>query len=107
MQYVINNSKIPNLFLNKWSWHRYQKHLDEFSMSNALDGMIGEHDFFAFQKSGSNRSTSVTTIKHIKEKPAKVKEVTLFTTVFKVKKINHLAFGESEIASASLTLIHF
>jgi tRNA pseudouridine38-40 synthase len=35
-------------------------------MSNALDGMIGEHDFFAFQKSGSNRSTSVTTIKHIK-----------------------------------------
>ena len=24
-RYVINNSKIPNLFLNKWSWHRYQK----------------------------------------------------------------------------------
>ncbi len=34
-------------------------------MSKALDGMIGEHDFFAFQKSGSNRSTSVTTIKYI------------------------------------------
>ena len=65
-RYVINNSKIPNLFLNKWSWHRYQKYLDEFSMSIALDGMIGEHDFFAFQKSGSNRSTSVTTIKYIK-----------------------------------------
>ena len=65
-RYVINNSKIPNLFLNKWSWHRYQKHLDEFSMSKALDGMVGEHDFFAFQKSGSNRSNSVTTIKYIK-----------------------------------------
>ena len=64
-RYVINNSKIPNLFLNKWSWHRYQKSLDEFSMINALEGMIGEHDFFAFQKSGSNRSTSVTTIKSI------------------------------------------
>ena len=64
-RYVINNSRIPNLFLNKWSWHRYQKTLDEFSMSNALNGMIGEHDFFAFQKSGSNRTTSVTTIKSI------------------------------------------
>ena len=64
-RYVINNSKIPNLFLSKWSWHRYQKSLDESSMSNALNGMIGEHDFFAFQKSGSNRSTSITTIKSI------------------------------------------
>ena len=65
-RYVINNSRIPNLFLNKWSWHRYQKSLDEFSMSNALNGMLGEHDFFAFQKNGSNRSNSVTTIKYIK-----------------------------------------
>ena len=65
-RYVINNSKIPNLFLSKWSWHRYQKSLDEFSMSKALDGMVGEHDFFAFQKSGSNRSNSITTIKSIK-----------------------------------------
>ena len=67
-RYVINNSKIPNLFLQKWSWHRYQKSLDEYSMSNALEGMIGEHDFFAFQKSGSNRLTSVTTIKSIELK---------------------------------------
>ena len=64
-RYLINNSKIPNLFLNKWSWHRYQKSLDEFLMSKALEGMSGEHDFFAFQKSGSNRSNSVTTIKSI------------------------------------------
>ena len=64
-RYVINNSKIPNLFLDKWSWHRYQKKLDEVSMSNALKGMMGEHDFFAFQKSGSSRATSLTTIKNI------------------------------------------
>ena len=49
-RYVINNSKIPNLFLNKWSWHRYQKSLDEFCMSNALNGMIGEHDFYVFKR---------------------------------------------------------
>ena len=35
-------------------------------MSRALEEMLGEHDFFAFQKSGSNRSTSVTTIKYVK-----------------------------------------
>ncbi len=70
-RYVINNSKIPNLFLNKWSWHRYQKYLDEFLMSNALKGMEGKHDFFAFQKSGSNRTTSVTTIKNIELKRVK------------------------------------
>ena len=64
-RYVINNSRIPNLFLNKWSWHRYQKSLDEFSMSKALQGMHGEHDFLAFQKNGSNRSTSITTINNI------------------------------------------
>ena len=64
-RYVINNSKFPNLFINNWSWHRYQKVLDEVLMLNASRKMIGEHDFFAFQKSGSNRSTSVTTIKSI------------------------------------------
>jgi len=67
-RYVINNSKLPNLFLNNWSWHRYQKVLDEVLMSTALEGMEGEHDFFAFQKSGSNRSTSITTIRDIKIK---------------------------------------
>ena len=64
-RYVINNSKFPNLFINNWAWHRYQKVLDEVSMSNASKRMKGEHDFFAFQKSGSNRSTSITKIKNI------------------------------------------
>ena len=64
-RYVINNNKVPNLFLNNWSWHRYQAVLDEDLMSNALEGMEGEHDFFAFQKSGSNRTTSITKIKNI------------------------------------------
>tara|TARA_B100001029_G_C15002621_1_gene419081 strand:+ start:404 stop:1210 length:807 start_codon:yes stop_codon:yes gene_type:complete len=67
-RYVINNSKITNLFLSNWSWHRYQKSLDEISMTSALNGIEGEHDFFAFQKSGSNRSNSVTTIKNIELK---------------------------------------
>jgi len=64
-RYVINNSRFPNLFINNWSWHRYQKVLDEALMSNASKKMEGEHDFFAFQKTGSNRSTSITKIKTI------------------------------------------
>ena len=64
-RYVINNSKFSNVFINSWSWHRYQKVLDEVLLSNASKRMEGEHDFFAFQKSGSNRSTSITTIKSI------------------------------------------
>lgn len=64
-RYVINNSKFPNLFINNWTWHRYQKVLDENLMSNAIKGMEGEHDFFAFQKSGSTRTNSITKIKNI------------------------------------------
>ncbi len=64
-RYVINNSKFPNLFINNWSWHRYQKVLDEVLMSNAIKTMEGEHDFCAFQKSGSNRKTSITKIKNL------------------------------------------
>ena len=64
-RYVINNSKFPNLFINNWSWLRYQKILDEVLMSNAKKQMEGEHDFFAFQKSGSNRTNSITKIKNI------------------------------------------
>ncbi|KGF96060.1 tRNA pseudouridine synthase A [Prochlorococcus marinus str. MIT 9201] len=64
-RYVINNSKFSNLFINNWSWHRYQKVLDEVLMSNASKRMEGEHDFFAFQKSRSNRKNSITKIKKI------------------------------------------
>ena len=64
-RYVINNSKLPNLFINNWTWHRYQKVLDEVLMASASKRLEGEHDFFAFQKSGSNRTTSTTNIKNI------------------------------------------
>ena len=70
-RYVINNSKFPNVFIDNWSWHRYQKVLDEVLMKNASKKMEGEHDFFAFQKSGSNRTTSITKIKNIDIKRVK------------------------------------
>jgi len=74
-RYVINNSKFTNVFINNWSWHRYQKVLDPVLMSNASKRMEGKHDFFAFQKSGSNRATSITNIKNINIK--KVEDIIL------------------------------
>ena len=62
-RYVINNGKLPNIFLNNWSWHRYQEELNIVSMQNAIRTLQGKHDFFAFQKSGSNRLNSITTVK--------------------------------------------
>ncbi len=64
-RYVLNNSKFPNLFIDNWSWHRYQRVLDEGLMLNASKRMEGEHDFFAFQKTGSNRKNSITKIKKV------------------------------------------
>ncbi len=64
-RYVINNSKIPNIFIDNWTWHKYQKVLDEILMQDALRGITGQYDFFAFQKSGSNRSTSITEVKKV------------------------------------------
>ena len=49
-RYVINNSKFPNLFINSWSWHRYQILLDEVSMSNASKRMKESMTFLLFRK---------------------------------------------------------
>ena len=65
-RYIIYNNTMANLFLDKWTWHRYQKVLDDCAMNSALEGLKGKHDFYAFQKTGSSRSSSVTTIKEIK-----------------------------------------
>ncbi len=61
-RYTIYNGRSPNLFIAPWSWHRYQTRLDEKRMALVLDGLVGYHDFAAFQKTGSNRVDSFTTI---------------------------------------------
>jgi tRNA pseudouridine38-40 synthase len=59
-RYTLYNARRPNLFLAPWSWHRYQVPLDEGLMRRALESMLGEHDFAAFQRAGSRRSHSRT-----------------------------------------------
>ena len=64
-RYTIYNGRRPNLFLAPWCWHRYQTKLDENAMAQALSSLVGEHDFAAFQKAGSRRVHSRTTVQDI------------------------------------------
>ncbi len=64
-RYTIHNGRTPNLFLAPWSWHRYQLRLDEQRMRRALEGMLGEHDFSAFQRAGSRRAHARTTLQEV------------------------------------------
>ena len=64
-RYTIFNARTPNLFLAPWSWHRYRIGLDEGPMAQALEGLLGEHDFSAFQRAGSTRAHARTTIQEV------------------------------------------
>jgi len=65
-RYTIYNSRRPNLFLAPWSWHRYRLRIDETLMDRALQDMLGEHDFAAFQRAGSCRSHSRTCLQEVR-----------------------------------------
>ncbi len=64
-RYLIFNACKPNLFLSPWSWHRYRYRLDDQLMSKALEGLLGRHDFSAFQRTRSQRIDAVTTVQEI------------------------------------------
>ena len=64
-RYSIFNGSYPNLFLQNISWHKYRFRLDVNLMSRALNELKGFHDFSAFQKAGSNRSNSLTTVQDV------------------------------------------
>ena len=64
-RYTIFNGSYPNLFLQNISWHKYRSKLDVNLMKHALNDLLGFHDFAAFQKAGSNRSNSLTTVQDV------------------------------------------
>ncbi len=64
-RYSIFNGCYPNLFLQNISWHKYRVRLDENLMQDALNDLVGFHDFSAFQKAGSNRANSFTTVQEV------------------------------------------
>ncbi|BEV36004.1 tRNA pseudouridine(38-40) synthase TruA [Synechococcus sp. M16CYN] len=64
-RYVVYNGQRPNLFLSPWSWHCYHYRLDEQAMRQALEGIVGLHDFAAFMRAGSRRAHSRTTVQDV------------------------------------------
>ncbi len=64
-RYSIFNGSYPNLFLQNISWHRYRSRLDIKLMGEALSDLLGFHDFAAFQRAGSSRSNSMTTVQDV------------------------------------------
>lgn len=64
-RYTIHNGRRPNLFLTPWTWHRYHHRLDEQRMTQALEGLLGLHDFSAFMRAGSRRAHARTTVQEV------------------------------------------
>ena len=64
-RYSIFNGSYPNLFVQNFSWHKYKVRLDVNLMRHALNDLLGSHDFAAFQKAGSNRANSLTTVQEV------------------------------------------
>ena len=64
-RYSIYNGRRPNLFLTPWTWHRYHARLDDQLMVEALEGLLGTHDFGAFMRAGSRRAHARTTIQDV------------------------------------------
>ena len=64
-RYTIYNGRRPNLFLAPYSWHRYQRRLQEQRMLELLQELLGHHDFAAFQRAGSKRAHSCTTVQAV------------------------------------------
>ncbi|MGB7563725.1 MAG: tRNA pseudouridine synthase A, partial [Prochlorococcaceae cyanobacterium] len=60
-----HNSRRSNLFLAPFSWHRYQVRLEEQDMLACLRGLLGHHDFAAFQRAGSSRPHARTTVQEV------------------------------------------
>ena len=60
-QYHILNSWIPSAIRRKQVWH-IRKELDFYAMQKAAAFVMGEHDFKAFEGTGSPRSSTVRSV---------------------------------------------
>jgi tRNA pseudouridine38-40 synthase len=63
-RYVLQDGPVPNLFLRWYAW-RVREMLDHWAMHRAAQQLLGKHDFSSFEASGSERATSVRTIRDI------------------------------------------
>ena len=57
-RYTIYTDKRPNVFVDRTCWHYYRSPIQESLIQAALNPLLGEHDFSAFKRSGSDRADS-------------------------------------------------
>jgi tRNA pseudouridine38-40 synthase len=61
-RYVIDDSPWPDLFSRRYAWHvRQRLNVDEMHL--AIQSLAGQHDFKGYESSGSQRVTTVRTIR--------------------------------------------
>lgn len=63
-RYVINDSRIPDVFLRRYSWQP-RRSLDAAAMHRAAQSLLGRHDFRSFETDWPNRLSSIRTIYEI------------------------------------------
>ena len=61
-RYTIYTDERPNVFVEPTCWHYYQSVLKESLIQTALVPLIGEHDFSAFKRSGSDRRDALVKV---------------------------------------------
>jgi len=60
-RYVINDSRVPEIFRRKYIWQIFRR-LDDEAMHRAAQALRGTHDFSSFESAGAERTSSVRTI---------------------------------------------
>jgi tRNA pseudouridine38-40 synthase len=63
--YMIHNARTPSVFDRHYAWHNPHP-LDAAAMHIAAQGLVGRHDFSAFESAGSERPHSIRTIHELK-----------------------------------------
>lgn len=61
-RYTIYTDERPNVFVERTCWHYYRSVLQESSIQAALTPLLGEHDFSAFKRTGSDRADSLVEV---------------------------------------------
>jgi tRNA pseudouridine38-40 synthase len=63
-RYQIHTGRTPDVFARRYAWH-FPHELDVAAMREAAQTLLGTHDFCSFESVGSERASSVRTIKSI------------------------------------------
>lgn len=63
-RYVIQDGRQRDIFARGYAWHVRQR-LDDAAMGRAAAALLGTHDFSSFESAGSQRLTSVRTVREI------------------------------------------